>query len=164
MLACIALGSNLNAPLHHIKQGLHALNTLPHTRLRAHSRYYKSKAITWPTHSTRDTSPSSAPDFINAVAIIDTALPPLELLSSLHSIEAAQGRNRAQSTRWGPRTLDLDIILYGTLTLTTPTLTLPHPYAHQRWFVAGPALEAMLYLYQFSCYMRCFHLTAPMVG
>jgi len=83
--------------------------------------------------------PPDQPDYLNAVAEIETALPPQELLAKLQGIEAALGRERNE--RRGPRTIDLDIILLGDTTLDDPALTIPHPLMHQREFVLAPLCE-----------------------
>jgi len=160
MLACIALGSNLANPRAQIQTAIQALQTLPKSHFLVCSRLYQSKALPKPALADTDsTSPAHEPlpDFMNAVAIIDTLLPSMDLLEALHRIETQQGRQRQRETRWGPRTLDLDIILYGNKTLKTKTLTIPHPEAHKRWFVAGPLLEAMVrwYVIAYVKGLRC---------
>lgn len=84
--------------------------------------------------------PPEQPDYINAVAALETALAPLELLAALRVIEQRHGRRR-DGTRWGPRTLDLDILLHGELLLDTPELMLPHPGLHERAFVLYPLMD-----------------------
>ena len=81
------------------------------------------------------------PRFINACIEIETSLDPHALLFTLHKVEKKFGRDRASETRWGSRTLDLDLIAHGRLALQTPALTLPHPRAHERLFVMGPLAE-----------------------
>lgn len=83
--------------------------------------------------------PQGQPAFLNAVLVVETALPAAELLAALHGIEDAHGRVR--EVRWGPRTLDLDLLAYGNLVSTDPALTLPHPRAHERAFVLVPWAE-----------------------
>ena len=124
--AYIGLGSNLNGPIGQVRQALEALRTLPHTRLKACSPLYRSRPL----------GPPGQADYINAVADIDTKLPALELLTALQWLENRQGRVRAE--RWGPRTLDLDILLYGDLLLDDPRLTIPHPRLPERAFVLYP--------------------------
>lgn len=126
----IGLGSNLAHPIKQVQQALLALQTLPQTRLMASSSLYRSPPM----------GPQDQPDFINAVARLDTLLAPEPLLLALQTIELQQGRQRG-SDRWGPRTLDLDIILYGELTLNTPTLTLPHSGLLERDFWLIPLFE-----------------------
>ncbi|NPU67035.1 2-amino-4-hydroxy-6-hydroxymethyldihydropteridine diphosphokinase [Bradyrhizobium sp. 83012] len=81
------------------------------------------------------------PPFINACIAIDTAVAPRALLATLHEVERMFGRNRAQETRWGPRTLDLDLLAYDDVSLDTPDLTLPHPRLFERGFVLVPLAE-----------------------
>ncbi|MGJ4904517.1 2-amino-4-hydroxy-6-hydroxymethyldihydropteridine diphosphokinase [Bradyrhizobium sp. HKCCYLRH2060] len=81
------------------------------------------------------------PPFINACIEIATAMPPRRLLSALHAVERMFGRDRAQETRWGPRTLDLDLIAYDDIAVDTPDLTLPHPRLFERGFVLVPLSE-----------------------
>ncbi|MGR3808478.1 2-amino-4-hydroxy-6-hydroxymethyldihydropteridine diphosphokinase [Pasteurella testudinis] len=125
----IALGSNLAEPLEQLKQALQALNTLPDTHLAAVSSFYCSKPL----------GPQDQPDFINAVAAVETALLPLELLDQLQNIERQQGRVRQR--RWGERTLDLDILLYGDNIINSEHLTVPHYDMHNREFVIVPLYE-----------------------
>lgn len=129
--AYIGLGSNLNNPAAQIRQALTALAALPSTRMLAHSHIYKSKPL----------GPPEQADFLNAAAILETQLEPLALLRNLHNLEEQQGRRRTRERRWGPRTLDLDILVYGELALHTPELTLPHPGVHLRSFVLYPLAE-----------------------
>ncbi|MGB5062350.1 MAG: 2-amino-4-hydroxy-6-hydroxymethyldihydropteridine diphosphokinase, partial [Candidatus Competibacter sp.] len=84
------------------------------------------------------------PDYLNAAAALDTMLAPDELLAALQTIETAQGRTR--TVRWGPRTLDLDLLLYDQLVLDEPRLTLPHPRLHERAFVLYPLYDIAPYL------------------
>lgn len=127
--AYIGLGSNLDDPISQIRIGLTSLSVLAQTRLLAQSSLYQSAPL----------GPKDQPDFINAVAKIETGLQPLSLLSALLDIE--EGRGRLRTRRWGPRTLDLDIILYDQLILDTPRLTIPHPGLYDRNFVLYPLLE-----------------------
>jgi len=129
-LAYIGLGSNLENPLAQIQQALLALQALPETQLLTHSSYYQSVPL----------GPANQPDYINAVAHITTALSPIDLLSALQMIENKQGRVR-NGQRWGPRTLDLDILLYNDYCCQTPRLTLPHPGLYERAFVLYPLYE-----------------------
>ncbi len=126
--AWIGIGSNLGQPAHQVHRAVAALAALPHTRLIACSPWYGSHAV----------GPGPQPDYINGVACLETALSPPDLLAALQAIETAQGRVRQQ--RWGPRTLDLDILLYGDLTLHRPDLTVPHPRLLERPFVLQPLL------------------------
>jgi 2-amino-4-hydroxy-6-hydroxymethyldihydropteridine diphosphokinase len=127
----IGLGSNLENPVAQVQQALLALQNFPNTEFIAASSLYRTPPL----------GPQQAqPDFINAVAALDTRLSPDALLSELHAIEQKQGRKRT-GERWGPRTLDLDIILYGDLVLNTPTLTIPHPGLPERDFWLIPLKE-----------------------
>lgn len=125
----IALGSNQGAPLAQIYGALNALKRLPESRLTAYSRLYGSRAI----------GPGQQDSYINAVAAIDTALSPDELLTALQAIEAQHGRQR--DIRWGPRTLDLDILSYGDREINNERLNIPHPRAGERRFVLLPLAE-----------------------
>ncbi|MAY35782.1 MAG: 2-amino-4-hydroxy-6-hydroxymethyldihydropteridine diphosphokinase [Spongiibacteraceae bacterium] len=125
----IGLGSNLDDPRSQIARALAALAAHPSMELVCTSSYYGSKAV----------GPGEQPDFVNAVAELRTALEPLDLLHALQAIEQQQGRVRA--VRWGARTLDLDILLYGDLQLSSSELTLPHPRLQERPFVVVPLAE-----------------------
>jgi len=127
--AFIALGSNLAEPEAQIKQAFAALARLPQTRLLAQSSLYRSAPVGY----------AEQPDFINAVALLETGLAAHDLLQSLLEIERACGRVR--DFRNAPRTLDLDLLLYGDLMLHEAGLTLPHPRMHERAFVLLPLLE-----------------------
>ena len=81
------------------------------------------------------------PDFLNAVALLETTLPARDLLDALLAIERAHGRDRASETRWGPRTLDLDLLLYGDAVVDEPGLRVPHPHLHERAFALRPLLD-----------------------
>jgi 2-amino-4-hydroxy-6-hydroxymethyldihydropteridine diphosphokinase len=124
--AAIALGSNLDDPEAHVKRGFDDLAALPKTRLLARSKLYRTKPVGY----------ADQPDFINACALVDTALAPRELLDGLLDIEKRHGRKREIPN--GPRTLDLDIILYGDLKIDEPGLAVPHPRAKDRDFVLRP--------------------------
>lgn len=128
-LSYIALGSNLNNPRRQLEQALEALSKLPKSRFRARSAWYQSRAV----------GPGEQPDYLNGVVLIETALEPLELLSHLQAIETAQGRIREE--RWGARTLDLDILLYGERVIDTEVLQVPHPRMAERNFVLYPLAD-----------------------
>ncbi|WP_373602860.1 2-amino-4-hydroxy-6-hydroxymethyldihydropteridine diphosphokinase [Aggregatibacter sp. HMT-949] len=128
-IAYIALGSNLHTPLEQLKRALNALAQLPQTQLMAVSSFYRSKPL----------GPQDQPDYLNAVVEISTALSPLALLDELQRIENEQGRVRLR--RWGERTLDLDILLYGDEIIQTERLTVPHYDMHNREFVIVPLAE-----------------------
>ncbi|OZY87046.1 2-amino-4-hydroxy-6-hydroxymethyldihydropteridine diphosphokinase [Cellvibrio mixtus] len=127
-LAYIGLGSNLDDPLAQVMRAIDELSALPQTQLAQCSAIYSSKPI----------GPEQ-PDFINAVALLDTHLAPLVLLDALQAIEQAHQRVRIQ--HWGPRTLDLDLLLYGDQVIATERLTVPHPYLTQRGFVLYPLAD-----------------------
>lgn len=125
----IGLGSNLAEPRQQLMRAETALANLPHSRLIAVSAYYQSQAI----------GPGEQPDYLNAVAALDTTLTPLALLDQLQAIEQAQGRVR--TVRWGARTLDLDLLLYGNQVLDLPRLQVPHPRLGERAFVLRPLAD-----------------------
>lgn len=126
----IGLGSNLAEPLQQLRAALHALAQLPHTQLRAVSSFYASDPL----------GPADQPRYVNAVARLDCALEPLALLDALQHIERQQGRVR-KAERWGPRTLDLDILLFGQRLLDEPRLRVPHYHLQERAFVLYPLAE-----------------------
>jgi 2-amino-4-hydroxy-6-hydroxymethyldihydropteridine diphosphokinase len=132
----IGLGSNLADPLEQLRSALAALAALPQTSLTAQSSFYISDPL----------GPADQPRYVNAVAALDTELPPLELLDALQAIEQEQGRMR-KAERWGPRTLDLDILLFGERQLDEPRLTVPHYHMHARAFVLYPLAEIAPQLY-----------------
>lgn len=129
--AFIGLGSNLGEPQQQLINALHALHRLPGSRLLQHSRLYRSAPI----------GPQDQPDFINAVAELETRLSPIDLLHSLQALELAAGRQRLR--HWGERSLDLDILLIDQLSLDLAELQLPHPQLSQRAFVLQPLLELL---------------------
>jgi len=126
----IGLGANLIDPVAQLKRAVAALALLPATQLRQVSQFYSSKPM----------GPQDQPDYVNAVVALDTELSAQQLLAELQQIELQQGRER-KAERWGPRTLDLDILLYGQLQLTTAQLTIPHYGMRQREFVLYPLFE-----------------------
>ncbi|MDR5903668.1 2-amino-4-hydroxy-6-hydroxymethyldihydropteridine diphosphokinase [Franzmannia qiaohouensis] len=125
-VAYIGLGSNLDDPLAQVQGALDALGRLPLTRRVAASPCYASRPV----------GPQDQPDFINAVAAVETCLSPLALLDQLQALEQRHRRQRLR--HWGPRTLDLDLLLYADVCLATPRLTLPHPHMASRGFVLLP--------------------------
>lgn len=127
--AFVALGSNLAEPEAQVLQAFAALNALPQTRLCAQSALYRAAPVGY----------AEQPDFINAVALLETTLSAHDLLQSLLRIERDSGRIR--DFRNAPRTLDLDLLLYGGLIMHEAGLTLPHPRMHERAFVLLPLLE-----------------------
>lgn len=128
--AYIGIGSNLAEPLQQVEQAISALADLAQSRLVLRSSLYRSAPV----------GPQDQPDFVNAVVAVLTGLAPQELLAALQVIENAQGRTRS-GERWGPRTLDLDLLVYGNETVATPTLTVPHPRIGERNFVLLPLSE-----------------------
>ena len=129
--AWIALGSNLGDPLQHLRDAIGELSLLPDSSLAGVSSFYRSAPM----------GPQDQPDYLNAVARLDTALPPAELLRQLQAIEQAHGRDRDNETRWGARALDLDILLYGQQQCRSKDLTIPHPELTERAFVLYPLHE-----------------------
>jgi 2-amino-4-hydroxy-6-hydroxymethyldihydropteridine diphosphokinase len=125
----VGLGSNLNDPIQQVTVALQALADLPDSQLVSRSSLYRSAPM----------GPPNQPWFINAVAELATGLAPEPLLDELQKIEQQQGRVRA--LHWGPRSLDLDILLYGSEQIATQRLTIPHPGISQRNFVLLPLLE-----------------------
>ncbi|WP_028669305.1 2-amino-4-hydroxy-6-hydroxymethyldihydropteridine diphosphokinase [Saccharospirillum impatiens] len=128
--AYIALGSNQGVSAEALNGALTELDALAETQVQKVSPWYRSAAIG---------GPANQPDFLNAVCEIATGLEPQPLLQALHRIEHHFGRER--QVRWGPRTLDLDIVWYEGVTSTAPELTLPHPRAHERAFVVRPLMD-----------------------
>lgn len=124
--AYIGLGSNLDNPLSQVRAALTELAKLPHTQLAAVSPLYRTPPM----------GPADQPDYINAVAALDTGLEPLALLDQLQRIEQQHGRVR--TLRWGPRTLDLDLLLYGDRVIKNERLAVPHPGLCERPFVIFP--------------------------
>lgn len=126
----IGLGSNLAEPVRQIKSARAALSSLPQTRELAFSGVYRNPPM----------GPPHQPDYYNAVMAVETRLGPETLLAELQRIETSQGRLRS-TERWGARTLDLDLLVYGNQRIATPTLTVPHPGVADRPFVVYPLLE-----------------------
>lgn len=126
----LALGSNLADPLHQVQSALNALAAIPDTLLVATSSLYRTPPY----------GPPDQPDFLNAAVALDTRLDAESLLNHTQRIELEQGRVRKEH-RWGPRTLDLDIMLFGEQILNTPRLTVPHYDMHNRAFMLLPLLE-----------------------
>ena len=129
--AYIGLGGNLGDVSAALASAFVALDALPHTRLLARSSIYRSPP--W--------GMTDQPAFLNAVAALDTALEPAALLAELLRIERAAGRERIGALRWGPRTLDLDLLLYADAVIDQPGLRVPHPHLHERAFVLLPLAE-----------------------
>jgi 2-amino-4-hydroxy-6-hydroxymethyldihydropteridine diphosphokinase len=127
MKAVVALGANIGNPQEQMDLAVAMLREA--TDVVAVSSYYTTKPVGGPEQ----------PDYINAVCIIESELPAIDLLSLLHGIEKSLGRERAE--KWGPRTIDLDLIQYGALISSATELQLPHPRAHERRFVLEPWQE-----------------------
>lgn len=128
--AYIGLGANLGDPVQQLRSALDALAALPQTTLLAASSLYR----------TRPVGPQDQPDFVNAVACLETALPAPRLLRELQAIEDRHGRERG-GQRWGPRSLDLDLLLFGDQRIEQADLRVPHPEMTRRGFVLYPLLE-----------------------
>lgn len=127
--AYIGIGSNLDEPQRHVQRAFEELARLPRTRLTARSSLYRSAPLAY----------AEQPDFLNAVAELETALAATQLLAALQALEAGHGRER--TFRNAPRTLDLDLLLFGDAEIGEPRLTVPHPRMHERAFVLRPLLE-----------------------
>ena len=127
MKAVVALGANIGQPKEQMDLAVSMLQGA--TALIATSSYFVTKPVGGPDQ----------PDYLNAVCILESELPAADLLALLHGIEKALGRERIE--KWGPRTIDLDLIQYGALLSSADELTLPHPRAHERRFVLEPWLE-----------------------
>lgn len=125
----IGLGSNLDGPVEQVSSALIKLEHIPDTQLVQHSGLYRSDPV----------GPQGQPDYINAVAELHTELEAHLLLDQLQAIEKAHKRRRIQ--HWGPRTLDLDILLYGDSTIESERLRVPHPFMAERAFVLYPLAE-----------------------
>lgn len=129
-IAYIGMGSNLATPEEQLIQALKAMTHIPQTCLLDYSSFYSTTPI----------GPQDQPRFVNAVAKIATQLEPLSLLDALQRIEQEQGRVR-KAERWGPRTLDLDLLLFADQIIKHERLTVPHYQMHLRAFVLEPLLE-----------------------
>ena len=127
--AYIGLGSNLEDPVDQVRRALDELDQIPHTHLITASSLYRSDPV----------GPPGQPDYINAVAEIETSLDPIPLLRELQAIE--QAHERVRIVRWGPRTLDLDLLLYADQEINDPDLIVPHVMLPERGFVLYPLQE-----------------------
>lgn len=127
--AYIGLGSNLDNPIAQLNKAVGHLGALPLTHRRAVSPFYASAPV----------GPQDQPNFVNACCHLHTMLSPLALLDQLQAIE--QRQQRVRERHWGPRTLDLDLILYDSITMRHPRLNLPHHEMHRRGFVLIPLLD-----------------------
>ena len=128
-VAYVGIGSNLDEPRRQVLEAFSELDQLPHTRVVKKSSLYRSAPM----------GHAGQPDFINAVAQLETGLPADRLLAELQEVERRHGRERSFPN--APRTLDLDILLFGNATMRSSVLTIPHPRMHQRAFVLKPLLE-----------------------
>ncbi len=128
--AYIGLGSNLAEPVAQVRAGMDALAGLPQTRVEARSSFYASAPV----------GIVAQPDFVNAACRVRTGLPARALMQALLEIEKQHGRVR-DGAKGGPRTLDLDLLLYGAEILNQPDLVVPHPRLHERAFVLYPLHE-----------------------
>lgn len=131
--AYIGLGSNLQSPFDQVCTAIDELGLLPQSHLLCTSSLYRSAAMVAAGDN------EAQPDYINAVALIETTLAPRELLQQLQQLE--QEHRRVRERRWGPRTLDLDLLLYGDECINTTELVVPHPGLSQRNFVVIPLFE-----------------------
>ncbi len=127
--AFVGIGSNQGDARGHVQEAIDELARLPDTRLAGRSSLYRSAPLQAP----------GQPDYVNAVAALDTELSAAQLLAALQDLEHQHGRERPYPN--APRTLDLDLLLYGDLCLESTMLTLPHPRMHERAFVLAPLLE-----------------------
>ncbi len=132
-LVAVAIGSNVGDRAAHVQAALSGLGRIPSTRLLGVSSVVQTAPV----------GPVPQGPYLNAAALLGTRLPPQQLLNALREIERAEGRDRDREVRWGPRTLDLDLILYDDLVIDTPSLTIPHPRMHEREFVLAPLAEIM---------------------
>ena len=130
----VAIGANLGDAQASVRQAVHALDQLAQTRVAQGSSLYRTAPVV-----SNPAGPDAGPDYINAVVALDTTLPALELLAHLQALELAAGRERPY--RDAPRTLDLDLLLYGQSRIDSPRLTVPHPRMWQRAFVLVPLAE-----------------------
>ena len=132
-LAYIGVGSNLDHPRRHVARALAEISRLPRSCLIATSRNYASAPVG---------CAEPQPDYVNAVAALRTGLPPRGLLERMHAIERRHRRDpRSRAARNAPRTLDLDLLIYGRRRMREPGLSVPHPRMHLRAFVLKPLLE-----------------------
>jgi len=128
-LAYVGLGANIGEPRRQLQAALQEIGALPDSRITGTSGFYRSAPV----------GHADQPDFLNAVVELDTDLPPALLLENLQKIEQSHGRTRPYAG--APRTLDLDLLLYGDETIDSARLTVPHPRMHERAFVLQPLLD-----------------------
>ena len=128
----IAMGSNVGQRAQTLRKALDMMRQSGDITLRRVSSFIETKPVGGPEYQE---------DYLNAAVETETNLSPEDLLASLHAIETALGRDRTKQQRWGPRTCDLDILLYGHEIINTPNLTIPHPRMCERMFVLQPLAE-----------------------
>lgn len=126
----IAIGSNLGSPLDQVNRAIAALRDIPQSRLVCHSAFYRTAPM----------GPAGQPDYLNLAVLLETTLTPHELLDATQAVELSQGRVR-KDERWGPRTLDLDIMLFGDKVIHDERLTVPHYGLKEREFMLYPLAE-----------------------
>ena len=131
VLACIGLGSNLDNPVVQIRTALDLIESLSDVSSVHRSGLYSNPPM----------GPQDQPDYVNAVALLRTDMEPLALLDALLGIEKQMGRDRDNSIHWGPRIIDLDLLVYGDETIDLPRLTVPHSGISERNFVLLPLAE-----------------------
>lgn len=131
MTAALALGSNLGDRRAHIEHAFQALDSLPGTRVTARSSVIETEPL----------GPAGQQNYLNAAALVQTSLPARVLLDAMLVIESSRGRVRPDAVRWGPRTLDLDLLLYADDRIDEPGLVIPHPRLAERLFVLIPLAE-----------------------
>ena len=130
IVAYIGLGANVGEPVRQLRAAVESLASLPRTRVVVCSSLYRSAPV----------GVTDQPDFVNAVCALETTLPASDLMQHLLDVEGESGRVRG-AQKGGPRPLDLDLLLYGSETIATESLTLPHPRLHERAFVLLPLVE-----------------------
>ena len=128
-IAYVGIGSNLDRPANHVRRALDEMGAIRGTQLQAKSSLYRSAPMGY----------AAQPDFVNAVAALETALSAEDLLHELQAIEKRHGRERGFAN--APRTLDLDLLLFGDERIAAQDLVVPHPRMHERAFVLRPLLE-----------------------
>jgi 2-amino-4-hydroxy-6-hydroxymethyldihydropteridine diphosphokinase len=127
----IGLGSNVGDRSGHLHAAIGGIGTLQHTTVLAISDLIETLPV----------GPVPQGPYVNAAAVVRTALTPRDFLDAMLEIERSRGRDRALEQRWGPRTLDLDLLLYADQVIDEPGLTVPHPHLHQRRFVLAPLAQ-----------------------
>jgi len=130
--ACLAIGSNLGDRASHMAAAVEGLRRTPGVELLAVSRAHETAPVG---------GPPGQGAFLNGACLVRTSLTARALLNAMQAIEHTRGRDREQETRWGPRTLDLDLLLFGTQIIDEPGLTVPHPRLPERLFVLEPLCE-----------------------